>query len=166
MCIRWIRSAAKPRPRRADLKPPRRAGLQASRRARASSGFTLLEVLVTLALLALAASVVLPGLSSGLNSAGRHAARLALEGRVLELRRQAIDQGQSYMLGAASPADVAAGVLEGTLDLPPGWTYSAQPGIIFYPDGTCSAGMVTLAGEAGRAGGSYAIAPPQCRPQK
>lgn len=121
---------------------------------------------MTLALMALAASMVVPGLSSGLNSAGRHSARLTLEGRVLELRRAAINQGQAYSLGLVSGADIAAGVLEGGLQLPPGWTYRAEPGITFYPDGTCSAGVVTLEGGAGRAGGSYIISPPQCRPQK
>jgi len=158
MFIRLIRSAARARPRRAELTtfPP----------ADRSGGFTLLEVLVTLALMALAASLVVPGLSAGLNSAGRHAARLTLEGRVLELRRTAMNENQAYSLGLASRADVAAGALEGGLQLPPGWTYTAEPGITFYPDGTCSAGVVTLAGEAGRAGGSYVISPPQCRPQK
>lgn len=136
------------------------------RRAKTPDGFTLLEVLVTLALLALAASVVLPGLSSGLNSAGRHAARLTLEGRVLELRRQAMNEGQPYSLGVASSAAIAPGSLQADLELPPGWTYSVEPAIAFYPDGTCSAGVITLTGEAGRGGGSYTIGPPQCRPQK
>lgn len=133
----------------------------------AAAGYTLMEVLITLVIMALAASVVLPGLSSGLNSAARHAARLSFEERVLQLRRAAIDDGEAYMLGALPEGrrpDPQTHVA--TVDLPAGWSFKAEPAVVFFPDGTCSGGVVTLTGEGGRAQGTYVIRPPLCRPSK
>ncbi len=146
--------------------PTNRPEPRLRRRPDAASGYSLLEVLVTLALLALAASVVMPGLSSGLGSAARHSARLALEGRVLELRRMAMNENEPYRLGPKPQSEREGEAREGQLELPPGWSFAVDPSIVYFPDGTCSGGVVTLNTESGREGGKYIVRPPQCRPAR
>jgi type II secretory pathway pseudopilin PulG len=125
-----------------------------------------MEVLITLAVLGLAASVVLPSLSSGLGSAARHSARLSLEERVLQLRRTAMNEQRTYRLGDLPPGARPDEAVPAVVDLPAGWTFDASPAVMFFPDGTCSGGLVTLSSEDGRARGQYVIRPPVCRPRK
>lgn len=126
----------------------------------ASAGYSLIEVMITLAVLALAASVVTPGLSSGMDSASIRSARLQAESAVMAIRRLAIRNDQSIAIapsrdtgssldpgrlarGAEPKADIAM-----RLELPDGWTYTLGSPVRVRPDGTCSSADLDLVREA------------------
>ncbi len=112
----------------------------------ASDGFSLLEVMITLAVLALAASLVMPGLSSGMDSASRRSARLQVESSLMSLRRQAIGNDQVVRVGTQAVEATnlrlrrSDEISAGDLDLPDGWRYSVSSALLFFADGTCEGG--------------------------
>jgi len=140
---------------------------------RPSGGYSLLEVMVVLAILAMTVSIVLPGLSVGLQAAARRTALMELDQGVLSLRRLAQTEGVGRTIGAmngasdvpggqATPAAEAA--LAGDLKLPAGWSYSLDHPLTFYPDGACDEGAITLI-KAGAPSVRFEISMPECRPR-
>lgn len=108
-----------------------------SRAGVAEAGFTLLELLVVLTVMALVTVVVGPRFSSwrepGLRQVGRDLA--------LELRSA---RGASMRTGGIGRLDAAG--LEARL--PPGFSLSGAS-IVFYPDGRTSGGSMVLAAASG-----------------
>jgi general secretion pathway protein H len=114
-----------------------------SRAGAAERGFTLLELLVVLTLVALLAGVALPRLQTMLTpSFERTARRVALA--VRDQRTQAILSGR---LVSVSPAQMALLLPAGTqiVDAPP-----EESAILFFPNGTSTGGRIVLAARDGR----------------
>lgn len=103
---------------------------------RAAPGFTLLELLVVLVLLAAVAMLVLPRLGPSTPSAED---MLQLQATLAALRRQAIFAGRPLGVDPERLTD-AAGRLE--------WTPAAGtgPGLWFAPDGSSNGGWLRLPG--------------------
>jgi prepilin-type N-terminal cleavage/methylation domain-containing protein len=113
------------------------------------AGYTLLEVLIALTIIALAATVVAPGLSSSVGQASRKAAELEFQSSIVDLRRQAVRAQQIVRTRAAAPANVIkakaketetannAYTLTADLPAPRGWIVEPAE-VMFFPDGSCS----------------------------
>ena len=118
--------------------------------AAASDGYSLLEVMITLAVLALAASVVMPGLSSGMESASTRSARLQAESSVMAMRRLAIRNDQSIEISSTTNTtritrgDKETADLAMRLDLPDGWSYVLSSPVRVNPDGICGVADLDL----------------------
>lgn len=126
-------------------------------------GYSLLEIMIALAVMALAAALVLPGLSVGLGSAARHAAAMELDQQLLSLRRAAQRDGVARVLGASSDSD-DQNLIAAELALPNGWNYEIEQPLVFAPDGGCDEGVITLVKEnAARV--RFVIRMPGCRPR-
>lgn len=111
--------------------PERRAGR------RGAPGFTLLELLVVLTLVALVAGVVAPIASRGLEAARERAAvadlRALLEGLPVRVFRQ------------GAPQSYDASALERLLgELPPGWNLRLAEPLHYAASGAAGGGSVTL----------------------
>jgi len=125
------------------------------------AGFSLLEVMVALAIIALAATVVAPSLSASVGQASRRAAEFELQASLIALRRAAVRSEQEIL--AATPIALAVrpgpgqaldqskrGVTRVDLPAPRGWTVGGDAGIVLRPDGTCKPATVELRDSLGR----------------
>lgn len=111
------------------------------------SGFSLIEVLVALAILALAISVALPSLNSGLAAASRQAILTDVSRQLLEYRLAAFDSGTASVLSPVEPfsgPQKKGSASRVTLTLPSRWSYRVGRPIVFSADGYCSGGQVLL----------------------
>ena len=137
-------------------------------------GFSLLEMLIALAIAAIAIAVVGPNISAGLNRAGYYAAAAQLDRELLRLRRRAFDEEIEIRLrdpaAPAAPAARGIGRRDASretardasgkreraaaetvaLSLAGGWRYELSGAIIFFPNGQCRGAPVRLTG-GGRA---------------
>lgn len=135
----------------------------------ADDGFSLLEVMVSLAILALAVAIVLPSLSASLASASRQAVRADLARQIVEYRLRAHDLSVALVLADPSPfvrgeASDKAQALQVHLSLPAGWRYRVRHPIIFSQDSDCSGGDVILEHDGGEQM-TIALEPGQCLPR-
>jgi prepilin-type N-terminal cleavage/methylation domain-containing protein len=107
------------------------------------SGYTLLEMLIVLAIMAIATALVLP---SGFALTGQmtaHAEQFDFQRQVLELRRQAYDQQSPlvvYPSGSVPEGDPRGRVLS----LRPGWTYRMSPALSISEGGACGSATAIL----------------------
>lgn len=127
------------------------------------AGFTLLEVLVVVALIGLMSALALPSLQrvvAGVENATRRAGVLA---DLNSLGYRAFVLGQSFDLAAPT----ASGLLRDgnpVLTLPAGWRIEAQAPIHFSFSGYCGGGVLTLWAPDG-SGARVALEAPMCRVQ-
>lgn len=107
-------------------------------RAAAEAGFSLLEMLVVLALLALTAVVVFPSGAVMLDRVGAHAAFFDVQRQLSDLRLAAYH--------AETPAVVADRPAPGAVQLTmkSGWSYSLDHPIPISEGGACGPAAVTL----------------------
>jgi prepilin-type N-terminal cleavage/methylation domain-containing protein len=96
------------------------------------SGFSLLEVMIALAIMSLAIGLVLPAGIKSMSSAERSAARLSSELWVLNSRRSAVDSGLDTIHSAP------------TADVRGGFTLVPEQPIEFFADSSCSGGMLIV----------------------
>jgi prepilin-type N-terminal cleavage/methylation domain-containing protein len=107
------------------------------------AGYSLLEMLIVLAIMAIATTLVLP---SGLALTGQmtaHAEQFDFQRQILELRRQAYDQQAPFVVyptGAAPQGDQSARVLT----LRPGWSYRLTPALSISEGGVCGSSTAIL----------------------
>ncbi len=130
-----------------------------------SGGFSLIEVLIVLAVIAMMAVVVGPTIGSSLGSVTRRTIERGVEVQLLEARLSAIETRRAQVFfdpsqppSTQASADRAAVVLT----LPQGWTYRIQNAVEFFPDGGCGAGTVLL-DKPGEPTLSVTLDPSSCR---
>ncbi len=116
-------------------------------------GFTLLEVMVVMALMAFALGVVVPRLDVFKGSMAAAHERETLIEAVASLGLVARQNGQLIEF-SGEPAWLPG-------DLPTDWTILVDEPIHFYPSGACTGGIVTL--QHGKRQFVYSLSPPRCR---
>jgi len=115
----------------------------ASPAASAKAGYTLLEMLIVLAIMAVAMTIVVPRGAVMMDRVVTHAVFFDFQRQVSDLRREAYDSQTPVTLygsGAADPADPAAR----TLALRSGWSYRLQRPIRIGDGGACTASAADL----------------------
>lgn len=131
-------------------------------------GFTLLELLIVLALLGLATAVAFPNLERLYVAATRTSERDHVLDQVAALGREAMLRGRAYVVfgNARAPgADEAARYAEYetyVVDVPDGWRLELDRPLVVRANGVCLGGALTLSHpeeEAVR----VELAPPYCR---
>ena len=128
---------------------------------RADEGFTLIELIVALAVVGLMLAFTLPRVAGWLDRLGFSAGQQRLEESLAELPEQARRSGHTIFLRSSDRGTDAANTA--AIELPRGWTLTVDPAIVFRYDGLCTGGTVRLSFPGGDR--SYRLAPPFCRPQ-
>jgi len=128
---------------------------------RADEGFTLIELIVALAVVGLMLAFTLPRVAGWLDRLGFSAGQERLEEALAELPEQARRSGHTIFLRSSDRGTDAANAA--AIELPRGWTLTVDPAIVFRYDGLCTGGTVRLSFQGGDR--SYRLAPPFCRPQ-
>ena len=142
-------------PTSASFRPERRV---------ATSGFTLLELLVVMAVIGLLAAVVSPNLQRLVGSFDRATRRDGLIADVAALSYRAYAIGQSFELANGAYAEL---LRDGNpiLAVPQGWRVEIDAPIRFGFNGRCSGGRVTLVAPDG-AREVLSLAAPDCALQR
>lgn len=96
------------------------------------SGFSLLEVMIALAIMSLAIGLVLPAGIKSMSSAERSAGRLSSELWLLNSRRSAVDSGLDKIQS------------DPTADIRGGFILVPERPIEFFSDGGCSGGTLIV----------------------
>ncbi|MCC7461849.1 MAG: type II secretion system protein [Gammaproteobacteria bacterium] len=136
-----------PHPKR-RARPPVPPPTAASRLAR-PRGFTLLEVLVALAIIGLVAAVALPSLGRRLDAAFVDADLQQARASALMLPARVATLGIELTLDAAA---LARALPDGQppLDLPAGWSVQVRKAPVFARAGSCVPGELELAAPGGQ----------------
>jgi len=122
---------------------------------RASSGYSLVEVIVVLVLLSLVTSVVIPNISSTLD---RFRFRSNQDEVLIQLSGLGYLAYQKQQAIVLYPDDDLGDVLE----LPEGWAIELEGPIRYQANGICLGGMITLVYEEETEG--FLLTAPFCRP--
>lgn len=128
-----------------------------SRAGGAARGFTLLEMLVVLAIGALLVAIVVPGLKRMLESVELGGQRKAIVTQLDGLGYRSYASGKRYVLAGTPAADDAA-----PLDWPAGWKLEVPRPIEYAFNGQCSGGRLVLVAPDGRRE-SFQLRAPLCR---
>lgn len=142
------------------------AGLASAR------GFSLLELMVVLALVGLVAALAVPNLQRLYDSVTRATERDYILDQVSGLGVQAMQKGLNYVvLGTANAADQdngeevplsPLGYERFPLDVPPGWRVRVDQPLLARANGVCLGGTLTLVPTEG-APIRIELQPPYCR---
>lgn len=132
--------------------------------ARAPNGFTLLEMLVVLAVLGLLAALAFPALGTAWDRARFAFGRDTIERELDLLPLRAYTQARRLVLDYPEGAPPeGAGAESVRLPLPEGWTLATQAPIVFTETGVCLGGEVAVA--LGGERYTYRLEAPRCRPR-
>ena len=144
----------------------------------AQSGFTLLELLVVMAVLAGLAAIAVPQFAQLYDRVRASFERADVERQLLELPQLVRSRGRGGVLrDPAGPGAAASGAADGvpvgvgeaekwdslSIDLPPGWTMRVPKPVLYRFTGVCSGGEVDLSLPPTKL--RYILHPPLCRPQ-
>lgn len=146
----WARHRAPLRPETGRLAPPK-----CEARARKQAGYSLLEVLIAIAILALAISMSIPSMAALLE---RHQARQAFAAVNVWLTDQrTLARTSGAMMTWAEGASPARAV-----DLPQGWSAQFLGPARIYPSGACAPMRIQILSPRQRVW-ERVVAPDQCR---
>jgi len=126
---------------------------------RADQGFTLIEVVIAVAILGLAMSFVLPRLTGWVDRLAFSMRQQQFEDALAELGGKARRTGRTILLRSTDPA--ANSTDQASIELPSSWTLTVNPPIAFRYDGICTGGTVRLGFPAGEK--TYRLRAPYCR---
>ena len=131
------------------------------------TGFSLLELLVVLALVSLVGALALPNLMGLYDSATRATERDQILDQLAGIGREAVLKGHGYAVyGTASglpPSDAPnTGVQAYPLVVPEGWQVELDRPLRVRPNGVCLGATVTLS-HPDAAPVEVALVPPYCR---
>ena len=129
---------------------------------RAEAGFTLIELVVAIAIVGMTLTFVLPRLAGWVDRLELSSAQGRFEDSVVGLGSEARRGGRTIFLRANRPGAPAAAD-EAPIDLPRGWNLEARPPIAFRYDGLCTGGIVRLLTPGGEK--TYQLLAPYCRLQ-
>ena len=119
-----------------------------------AGGFTLLEIMVVLALMALAVGIVLPRLDVLVDGFGAASERETVIEAVASLGLVARNQGRQIRFDG-NLVDLPG-------EIPTGWEVIPEgEAIVFHPSGACDGGQVRVLGRNREF--VYELAPPRCR---
>ena len=106
------------------------------------AGFSLIEILVVLAIMALATAIILPNGARLLDQTVAQSVFFDFQRDVLQLRREANRSGSAITLlsAGAEPKDAT----ERTLTLREGWGYALTPALVIDEAGACAPGEAIL----------------------
>ena len=130
-------------------------------------GFTLLELLIVLALLGLATAIAMPNLERFYAAATRATERDYVLDQVAALGRQAVLNGSAYVVFGNAPSldpSEAARFAEYetyVVDVPDGWRLQFDQPLVVLANGVCLGGALTLSRE-GEETVRVELAPPYC----
>jgi prepilin-type N-terminal cleavage/methylation domain-containing protein len=128
---------------------------------RADKGFTLIELVVALAIIGLGLSFVMPRMMAWVDRLAFSARQQQFEDALAELGSRARHSGRSVVLRST---DLATHANEPSpIELPSSWSLTVEPPIAFRYDGVCTGGKVRLSFPAGER--SYRLQSPYCRPE-
>lgn len=131
-------------------------------------GFTLLELLIVLALLGLATAIAMPNLERLYAAATRATERDYVLDQVAALGREAVLNGRAYVVfGNVPPADPAEAVRYAqyetrVVEVPEGWRLAFDQPLVVLANGVCLGGTLTLSHEDEDAAVRLELAPPYC----
>jgi prepilin-type N-terminal cleavage/methylation domain-containing protein len=111
--------------------------------ARGRPGYTLLEMLIVLAIMALAIAVVVPSGQAMLDQMTAHAVFFDFQRQVSDLRRQAYASQTGVSLRGSDDADPSLARARAIL-LRAGWTYRLTQPIAISDGGACAGGQVEV----------------------
>lgn len=123
-------------------------------------GFTLLELLVVLLLIGLVAGLMVPRLSTLYDSAVSAYRLQDVLQQISALGYQAYQRGKTYRLTQLSSEQKSKDL---PLTLPKGWSIGADAPILYYPNGVCTGGIITLQQQFVQQ--QWELQPPLCQPQ-
>lgn len=121
--------------------------------AKPRSGFSLIEILVVLAIFALGTAMIMPSTSRMLDQTTAHAVFFEFQRQVSDYRREASRTGQAITIldpvaaqSRPNPdtGDLGADVSERVVELRGGWTYSLAPALDIQEGGRCAAASANL----------------------
>ncbi len=148
----------------------RTSGIPRKRVPKLRHGFTLLELLVVLALLALATAIAMPNLERLYAAATRVSERDYVLDQVAALGREAMLNGRAYVVfgnaPSLDPAEAARYAEYETyeVDVPQGWRLDFDSPLVVLANGVCLGGMLTLSQEDDEvAAVRLELTPPYCR---
>jgi prepilin-type N-terminal cleavage/methylation domain-containing protein len=128
---------------------------------RADQGFTLIELVIALAIIGLGLTFVLPRILAWVDRLAFSSRQQQFEDALAELGSRARRSGHSVVLRST---DLAPHSNEPPpIELPSSWSLTVEPPIAFRYDGVCTGGKVRLSFPAGER--SYRLQPPYCRPE-
>lgn len=126
------------------------------RRARLG-GFTLLEMLVTLAIVALLAGISLPNMYRIMERSRLESQRKAIMSGIENLGYRAYLLGKPYLLTALTDTTPDA-----PFPLPIGWKVTAESSISFAVNGVCQGGYIRVT-DPQEGSARFFLRPPDCR---
>jgi prepilin-type N-terminal cleavage/methylation domain-containing protein len=128
---------------------------------RVDEGFTLIELVVALAVVGLALTFVLPSLTAWVDRLAFSMRQQQFEDALAELGSKARRNGRTVVLKSTGRAPQSAGA--SPIELPSSWALTVEPPISFRYDGICTGGTVRLNFPSGDK--SYRLPAPYCRPE-
>ena len=127
-----------------------------------TSGFSLLELLVVLAIIALIGALTLPNLGGLYGSASRSTERNRIMDQLSTVADVAKLHRQDYAVIGTTSATLPDGFSAYPLELPDGWSVKVEAPILVRSSGFCGGGRVTVS-HTESPPRTVSLVPPLCR---
>ena len=125
----------------------------------ATRGFTLVETIVVLALIALVTSIVFPNFTRLYDSTVLGSQKEDILGQISDLGFRAYIEGRGFKL-----TNLRGGDTQSVVAVPEGWVVSTMQPVIYKLNGVCLGGEVTLSKGVQRE--TFLLKAPYCKPEK